>query len=150
MLSENDYSTGVSRELKGTYFGLNMLESYNIAFAFVLLPIVVAAILKLLSVTACKSHSLLERVWPLFLADMTFYGLVFTAYTVFSQLCFSFLYIGSGVSTVYMGLVIAFCQSLLMVVYCYYLNKMPELFGDFKKKFERYNICSYYYTFVVL
>jgi hypothetical protein len=40
-----------------------------------------------------------------------------------------------------MGLVISFCQSLLMGVYCYYLNKMREAFGDFKKKFEKYNIC---------
>jgi hypothetical protein len=84
MPSQSDYSSGVSRELKGAYFSLNMLESYNIAFAMVLLPIIAAGVVKILSGTACKSHSILERVWPPLLAGTSFYGLVFTAYIIFS------------------------------------------------------------------
>lgn len=48
-----------------------------------------------------------------------------------------------------MGLIIVLGQSFLLFGYCFYLNKFPNCFGDFKKKFEKYNICSYYYTFIV-
>lgn len=63
---------------------MNILESYNIALVLVILPILVAAILKILTKTACKSNPIIEKVWPIFLANITFYGLVFTAYTIFS------------------------------------------------------------------
>lgn len=84
MLSQSDYSIGVSRELKGAYYSLNMLESYNIAFVLVLLPMFIAGIGKILSVTACKSRTILQKLWPPLLAGMSLYGLVLTAYIVFS------------------------------------------------------------------
>lgn len=61
-----------------------MLESYNIAFALVLLPIILSGVVKVLSVTACKSRVILEKIWPLLLAGVSFYGLVFSAYIIFS------------------------------------------------------------------
>ena len=150
VLADYDYSAPLSPELKGAYYSLNSLESYNFALALVLLPLLTALALRVLSATLCKAKEVLARAWPHVLGEMAFYSLVFAAYLVFSQLCFGFLLIASGVPAVYASLALALCQAALLFAYAHFLNKKPEFFGDFKRKFEKFNVCSYFYSFIVV
>jgi hypothetical protein len=118
--------------------------------AVIAIPLVIAAILKILSVSLCKGKEAVSGFFSLMIGEVAFYGMMFSAYAVFSQLSFGVSSIASGKSSSYAGVTVSFVLSLVTFMYCYFLNKYGEYFGVFKRKFQKFNICEYFYTFVAI
>lgn len=94
------------------------------------------------------------KIYPLFFGENTFFGLVVCSYADFSLLIIDLLMLIKGVydgeDGKSVGASTIICLTISMIAYCYFLNRFPYYFGDFKKKFEKHNICAYFYSFVLL
>lgn len=61
-VGDYDYSVTFDRSFKGMYFTLNAFSSLGIVLFFVFLPILVGAIIKVLSVTLCEDRPLMKQL----------------------------------------------------------------------------------------
>ncbi len=122
------------------------ISTFNIFLSAILIPPLVAVVLKILSVTAFKSSLLMQRVWLNCLTTFTFYGLLFLSY---GELCSTILnvkYLKTEMSG-FVGLAIGSVILLLLIVYQICLCRFPQWFGSFKKRFVKYSISSHFYLF---
>lgn len=71
---------------------------------------------------------------------------MFSAYSVILSLGIEVGHIGVGM----MGLAIGGLLVLVLLAYCVFLHKKPEIFGEFSEKFNKDSVIqSHYYCFLV-
>ena len=62
------------------FYSNNPIHSINIFLAVVFVPLLVALVLKILSVTKYSNSTVIEKAWKYALVSYTFYGILFLAY----------------------------------------------------------------------
>ena len=117
----------------------NIFDCLNIFFIFLIIPLVLALILKLLSTYKYQDKPMLKLVWKNSIGTFTFYGILLLAYGQVSSLAGNAKYFQSEANS-YITLVITNLFIALMIIYFIGFIKYPRWFGSFKNKFQKFNI----------
>ena len=118
----------------------NIFDCYNIFLIFLMLPLIIALILKILSATKYKDKHTLKLAWKNAVGTFTFYSILLLAYGQGSYFIGNAKYFQSE-SNSYITLVTTLFFIALLVVYFIGFIKYPRWFGSFKNKFQKFNIC---------
>jgi hypothetical protein len=117
----------------------NIFDCLNIFFIFLIIPLVLALILKLLSTYKYQDKPMLKLAWKNSIGTFTFYGILLLAYGQVSNLVGNAKYFQSEANS-YITLVITNLFIALIIIYFIGFIKYPRWFGSFKNKFQKFNI----------
>jgi hypothetical protein len=135
--------------VQGHFLSRDCLNAFNISLAVVALPLLTAAVLRLLGAVACKESRLVDRAWRLTLGSYTYYGLLFLAYGVLAFLVVDLRFFApSSAEGEGIGASLAF--ALLLALYAVLLNWAPTSFGSFRKKFFKFEASQYFYSWAAV
>lgn len=121
---------------------LSLLNNYNITVLVVIVPLLLSLALHLIN--KCKyqnkneslsNRSLLSR------GEMTFYGLMFSAYNVNVSLVIVIKHFGETHTIDVIGFVFGLCVLLTTLIYGIILLKVPEAFGEFNTHLKKF-VCE--------
>jgi hypothetical protein len=124
--SDYNYSSSLDRQLKGASFSSILFSVYNIGLITIILPMCIAIVLKLASVSCFKDNEALMAVSSSILGQTTFYAIIFSVYAILSQLLFQLNLISAGITSAFNGFGFSILLLVLTFIYCYCLNKYPK------------------------
>ena len=118
----------------------------NVFLMILMLPILTGMVLKILAKTVYKESVRVDKSWKYAIASFTYYGILFLAYGELACLALNIRYFKADMNClISIGIGVIFTAMLTAWVIA--SAKHPNWFGCFKKKFRKFELASYYYTF---
>jgi hypothetical protein len=129
--------TAVAETARSTYLSTDSISTINVFLAALVFPLLVSAILKILSATSCRESRSVTRGWKYSLGSYTFYGLMFLALGEFTSLGLTLRHWEMSAATG-IGLAIGSIFAVVYIGYLVGLTNYPLWFGSFKNKFFKF------------
>lgn len=137
-LKTYDLTESIDRPFKGVEIDVNFSLNFNIMALFIVLPLLISAVSKVLSKTILKHRlNLLTLIGQYSIFEYTFYGYLFNAYIINSAFIVELAYFSkaSNAAAQSIGLVFGLAFMAVGIVYVILFLKEAKFFGEFKTKF---------------
>lgn len=124
--------------------------NYSFSLLFIILPMIIALIIKLISISKYKKK--IKKLKPMRLfCENVFYGLMFCSYIIFSSFIVNLKLMITDINDNIIGIGIGAFFLIVCIVFIYLLYKLPQkYFGEFKSTFLKLEISSYFYCFLYI
>jgi hypothetical protein len=122
---------------------------YGLSILTVLIPLIVGVVLYAILQTSLRKKMPSTDMWNFAVGEYTFYGLAFCSYSAFASLAINIRFIDNS-AVCFIGIATSGIIALAIIVYCLYFTEHPHCLGEFRKRFERMNICQHFYNFSMI